>query len=328
MVADAARPVVIQTMWRTGGTYLSFALREQNPVALFYEPLHEDYSKFTQAEWDGFAASGAEVARGHPTKSFHYLTDYPFLSGAGVAGHRPEFAYRGFVLGERDEAPELRAYLEGLLRHAAEIGRRPLFKFCRAFLRQAWLNRTFQPITVYLARCAAGMAASYARIGDGAYFYSGLLRVLSENRAAPLLADAYAAVARAHPEFSAADEALTASASLAGVVSAETREDVFLFFWALALAAHGDPGVLILDAAAFGADARSRAESEAALRRHTGLAVDLGEAVALDQPSPEPMRFRRPEVFAGLLREALRGFPLDDRAIPASMARQLAALVG
>jgi hypothetical protein len=328
MAADPARPVVIQTMWRTGGTYLSFALREQNPVALFYEPLHEDYSKYTQAEWDGFAASGAEVARGHPTKSFHYLTDYPFRPGAGVAGHRPEFAFRDFVLGEGDEAPELRAYIAGLLDHAAAIGRRPLFKFCRAFLRQAWLNRAFQPSTVYLARCAAGMAASYARIGGGAYFYGGFLRVLSENRAAPLLADAYCYVARAHPEFAAADEALTASASLAGVVSQETREDVFLFFWALALAAHGDPGVLILDAAAFGADARSRAESAAALRGRTGLEVDLADAVALDQPPPEPMRFRRPEIFAVLLREALRGFHIDDGGLPASMARQFGALVG
>jgi hypothetical protein len=328
MAADAARPVVLQTMWRTGGTFLSFALREQNPVALFYEPLHEDYSKYTRAEWDGFAASGAEVARGHPTKSFHYLTDYPFRPGAGVSGHRPEFAYRGFVLGERDEAPQLSAYLGGLLHHAAEIGRRPLFKFCRAFLRQAWLNRTFQPITVYLARSAVGMTASYARINGGAYFYGGFLRVLSENRAAPLLADAYCYVARSHPEFAAADEALTASASLAGVVLPETREDVFLFFWALALASHGDPEVLILDAAALGADSRSRAESEAALRGHTGLEIDLADAVALDQPSPEPKRFRRPEIFAALLREALRGFPLDDGRLPASMARQLAALVG
>jgi hypothetical protein len=31
-------------MWRTGGAYLAFACREQVPVALFYEPLHEDYS--------------------------------------------------------------------------------------------------------------------------------------------------------------------------------------------------------------------------------------------------------------------------------------------
>ena len=58
-MSAAARPVVIQTMWRTGGTYLAFMLRERNPVALFYEPLHEDYSRFAKAEWDGFSAAAA-----------------------------------------------------------------------------------------------------------------------------------------------------------------------------------------------------------------------------------------------------------------------------
>ena len=68
-----ARPVVIQTMWRTGGTYLAFALRDQNPVALFYEPLHEDYSRHTKATWNSFAEMGVGAGRGHPTKSFHYI---------------------------------------------------------------------------------------------------------------------------------------------------------------------------------------------------------------------------------------------------------------
>ena len=51
-MTDAARPVVLQTMWRTGGTYLAFKLRERNPLAMFYEPLHEDYSDHTRAEFD------------------------------------------------------------------------------------------------------------------------------------------------------------------------------------------------------------------------------------------------------------------------------------
>ena len=328
MQDDPARPVVIQTMWRTGGTYLPFALREQNPVALFYEPLHEDYSRFTQAEWDGFAASGAEVARGHPTKSFHYLTDYPFLPGAGVVGHRPEFAFRDFVLDERRRIAGARAYLAGLVDHAARSAGGRCSSSAGVFCASGGSRARFIPSPSIWREAPPGWRASYAKIGDGAYFYSGFLRALSRNRTAALLADAYARVAQIHPDFAAADEALLESAALAGVVAPETREDLFLFFWALALAAHADPSVLILDAAALGADTQSREQSATALRRHTGLAVDLGDAVALDQPSPEPMRFRRPDVFAPLLREALRGLPVDDRGLPPATARQLAALAG
>ena len=327
MPDDPGRSIVIQTMWRTGGTYLAFALREQNPVALFYEPLHEDYSKYTEAEWDGFAAAGAEAPRGHPAKSFHYLTDFPFSPGKGVVGHRPEFAFRQFALGEDDEAPELGAYLTGLLRHAATQGRRPLFKFCRGFLRQRWLRTVLDPVSVFLARCPAGMAASYARIGGGAYFYSGYLRVLVDNRTDPHFAELHRFVAQAHPEYASAGEALAASDRLLLTVSQETREDVFLFFWALALAANADSDILILDANALGADAASRAKSAEALRHHIGLKVDLSDAVPLDRGSPEILQFRRPDVYGRLLDSLIGDSRLDFAAVPSSILRQLAALV-
>jgi hypothetical protein len=324
--AAALRPVVIQTMWRTGGTYLAFALREQNPVALFYEPLHEDYSKFTQAQWDGFAAIGDAASRGHPIKRFHYLTDFPFLPGAGVVGHSSDFAYRRFRLGRDDEAPALGDYLSGLVASAAAQGRRPLFKFCRAFLRHSWLERRLDPITVFLARRPAGMRASYARTGP--YFDSGYLRMLSQNRNDPALAPLFAHVADLHPEFSRADPD-AAGDSLAGAVAAETREDVFLFFWALALVAHAAPHILTLEAEALGADVRSRLASAEALRSHTGLVVNLDEARPLDRAEWGEARFRRPDVMAPLTRAAAAVVaPARDlRGLPPALVAQAQALL-
>ena len=313
-------------MWRTGGTYLAFSLRERNPVALFYEPLHEDFSKFTREEWDRFSEPAVAAARRHPVKSFHYLSDYPFLSGAGVAGHREEFAFRRFVLVADADAPDLADYLAGLMRHASTTGRRSLFKFCRGFLRQSWLKARLDPITVYLARKPEGMRASYARIGAGAYFYSGYLRILALNRNEPILAPVHEFVAASHRDYADADEARIDSVALAGTVSPETIGDVFLFFWALALAAHADPEVLTLDAAALGADARSRAEGAKALARHAGLDVDLSDALALDAGNTEISRFRQPE-FGRFLRRALEGARLDTRGFSAAIARQFEALL-
>ena len=313
-------------MWRTGGTYLAFSLRERNPVALFYEPLHEDFSKFTREEWDRFSEPVVAVDRRHPVKSFRYLTDYPFLPGAGVVGHRERFAFRRFVLGARCEAPELAAYLDGLARFAVETGRRPLFKFCRGFLRQAWIKARLNPVTVYLARKPQGMRASYARFGAGVYFYSAYLRILSLNRAEPIFAPVHDFVAASHPDYAGAEEALLGSVALAGTVSPETNDDVFLFFWALALAAHADPDALTLDVGALGADARSRGETAEALARHTGLSVDLSDARALDAGETEISRFRRPE-FGYWLRGALGGAPLDTRRFPPAIMRQFETLL-
>ncbi|HXT08683.1 MAG TPA: hypothetical protein VN715_17330 [Roseiarcus sp.] len=327
MTASApARPVVIQTMWRTGGTYLAFALREQNPAALFYEPLHEDYSRRTKADWDGFAAAGAGASRGHPAKSFHYLTDFPFVAGGGVRGHRDEFAFRRFLLARGDAAPELAAYLSGLVESAA--GRRPLFKFCRGFLRQPWLEARLGPVTVYLARHPAGMMTSYARIGGGDYFYSAYLRILKENRGEPILAPIYDAIARLHPDYGQADAA-AAGDRLAGTVAPQARRDLFLLFWALALACHAAPHILTLDANALGADAGSRAESEEALRSRTGLAVDLADAAPLDPGEAAALNFHRPDAFGPWLRQAVaaRAPGFDASRAPPPLRRQLEALL-
>ena len=320
-----ARPVVIQTMWRTGGTYLAFALRDQNPAAMFYEPLHEDYSWRTKADWDGFAAAGVGASRGHPSKSFHYLTDFPFVAGGGVCGHRSEFAFARFLLARGDSAPELAAYLSGLLESAA--GRRPLFKFCRGFLRQPWLEATLDPVTIYLARHPAGMMASYDRTGGG-YFYSGYLRILKENRGEPILAPIYDAIARLYPPYEQADAAV-AGGRLAGTVAPEARRDLLLLFWALALACHAADNILILDANGLGADAGSRAESEAALRRHTGLAVDLADAAPLDPGEVAALSFHRPDAFGPWLRQAVaaRAPGFDARRIPPPLRRQFEALL-
>jgi hypothetical protein len=324
MSQGSARPVVIQTMWRTGGTYLAFALRDQNAVALFYEPLHEDYSRYAKADWDGFAAAGAGASRGHPTKSFHYLTDFPFLANAGVAGHRPDFAFERFVLDSDDEHPQLAAYLNGLMRHAEVSGRQPLFKFCRGFLRQKWLARLLHPTTVFLARSPQGMLASYAKLGAGAYFHSGYLRIVRENRRHRLFAPIHDYLTWAHPDYASASEALVASDALASTASPETRHDVFLFFWALAMAAHADASYLMLDAGALGSDPRSSAE---ALRRHAGLHVDLHEAVALDPGEPGLARFRQPEVFGRWLSETLCDSHLDTSVFPSRLRVQFDALV-
>ena len=295
------RPIVIQTLWRTCGTYLAFMLRERNPMALFYEPLHEDYSKFTREEWDAFAQQGADIPRGHPRKAFHYLTDFPFVPGAGVLNHRPEFAWRPFVMQTDAVAPDLQTYLEGLVGHAEAEAKTPLFKFCRGFLRQPWLARVLAPLTIYLVRRPAGMLKSCRRLNSGAYFFSGFIRILCLNKTEPAFAPLYNRLIGLNPglERLSADDLY--SEHLHQSVSQETMQDIVLFFWALGLAMHCNTDALILEANDF---CESKTRTARAIGEHTGLDANFHDAMALDPDESEIVAFTEPS-FANYTREAI-----------------------
>ena len=124
-------PVLIQTMWRTGGTYRAFLLRETNHVSPFYEPLHEDFSRHPRSSWERWASNGMQRELGHPDAAFHYLTDFPADAEGMVPCHQETFAWQPFILAPDEPAPALAAYPTELVRAAP---RRPLFKFCRARL--------------------------------------------------------------------------------------------------------------------------------------------------------------------------------------------------
>lgn len=124
-------PVLIQTMWRTGGTYRAFRLRETNPASLFYEPLRKDFSRHPRRSRERWASNGMQRELGHAEAAFHHLTDFPADAEGMVPGHREAFAWQPFILDRDEPAPALAAYPTELVRTAP---RRPLSKFCRARL--------------------------------------------------------------------------------------------------------------------------------------------------------------------------------------------------
>jgi hypothetical protein len=328
--AAPQRPIVIQTLWRTCGTYLAFMLRERNQTALFYEPLHEDYSKFTFQQWNTFARQGAGIPRGHPRKAFHYLTDFPFVAGAGVLNHSPEFAWRPFVMAADAVAPDLQAYLQGLIEHAAAEAKTPLFKFCRGFLRQPWLAEVLAPRTIYLVRRPGGMLKSCRRFNSGAYFFSSFIRILCLNKAEPAFAPVYDHLLRLNPELERLSAQALYSENLHELTSPETMQDVVLFFWAIGLAAHCCADELVLDANEFGWSRESKARAARAIGEHTGLSASFDDAMALDPSESELLGFNERPRFAAYTREAiaLLAPKADCSGLSPDLARQLDALVG
>lgn len=305
MVHNGSKPVVIQTMWRTGGTYLSFMLRERNPVSLFYEPLHEDYSKYTKQDWDRFSEEGAQYSRGHPKKDFHYLTDYPFQTTGGVCGHESSFAWYPFSLNRHDTSRNLERYLLGLRQHASDQAKRPLFKFCRAFLRQDWIEGIMEPVTVYLLRAPAGMIKSYMRINSGSYFFSSYIRIIMKNRYTEPFAGIFEYISHIYPELNSLDENIVDSDKLLTLVDAEMAHDIFLFFWALALVTHCKPHILMVDINELGYDTRVTNNISEKLSKHIQLEVDFSDAKPLDARNEEIVSFIRKSEFSNITKSAV-----------------------
>lgn len=305
MAHDGSKPVVIQTMWRTGGTYLAFMLRERNPVSLFYEPLHEDYSKYTQQDWDRFSEEGAQVSRGHPKKDFHYLTDYPFRNNGGVCGHESSFAWHPFALDRHDTSRNLERYLLGLRRHASDQAKRPLFKFCRAFLRQDWIEETIDPVTIYLLRAPIGMINSYIRINNGSYFFSSYIRIILKNRNTEPFTYLYDYITHIYPELNSLDASMVGSDKLFTLVDPEMAHDIFLFFWALALATHCKPHILMVDINELGYNIEVANNISEKLSKHIGLEVDFSDAKPLDAGDQELVSFMRKSEFSNITKSAV-----------------------
>jgi hypothetical protein len=287
MTAMNARPVLIQTLWRTGGTYLAFRLREANPVSLFYEPLHEDFSRHPRARWDAWAAAGMQRELGHPQAAFHYLTDFPTDEAGLVPGHREAFAWQPFVLAPGDASPDLATYLDGLVRSTP---RRAVFKFCRATLRSAWIEDLLDGITIYVLRDPADMIAAYRARQDGDYFLSGMLRFVLLNADAPPLAPAAALLAARHPGLRDLDDTALRANTLCHAIPMQDRVAVAAHLWLLSLATHCRTGVLMVDAADF-----AQADVQDAIAKATGLVCDLADARPLDARGGVEVTFDDPD---------------------------------
>jgi hypothetical protein len=281
-------------MWRTGGTYLAFRLRESNPVALFYEPLHEDYSRHPRASWDRWAAAGMQRGLGHPDAAFHYLTDFPADAEGMVSGHREAFAWQPFVLAPEEPAPALAAYLEDLV---GSTPHRALFKFCRATLRSRWIEALLGGTTLYVLRDPAAMIAAYRARSDGDYFFSGLLRAVLLNAEAPVLAPAAALLLHRHPALRHLAAEALAGTTLCHAIGLEDRIALAAHLWLLSLATHCRDGVLAVDADDFGEHAVQQAITDA-----TGLTCRLDDARPLEARGGVAVDFRQPD-----WRDAARG---------------------
>ena len=116
--------IFLYTSWRTGGTALAAALRSDESLMLFYDPLNQGLMNFEFAE----AASSETWNSNHPS-DFKYFDEYLPLFIDGRLENFPDLSEYKFRSSSITFQNQLIAYLSGLVATAKEKGKSAVFKF-------------------------------------------------------------------------------------------------------------------------------------------------------------------------------------------------------
>ena len=175
------QPIFLQTMFRSGGTWLWSRFRTIPSFRCYYEPLHPTLMKLQAADARGVPQNAATEFLRHPALDRPYFAELPLLAEGGVPLFRPQFSWQHMVLGAADEHPSLERYLRFLVDVATFDERRPVMKFVRAGLRSAWLRDRFAPLQIFLCRDPFSLMRSYQSFPVG-HFVEPVLRLVTEGR--------------------------------------------------------------------------------------------------------------------------------------------------
>ncbi|MDP1711776.1 MAG: hypothetical protein Q8K86_04890 [Candidatus Nanopelagicaceae bacterium] len=118
-------PIFLHTSWRTGGTALSFAFREQLECTLFYEPINIALRTPEKA----FLASPGKWDSRHPSSAPYFNEFRKFLTHDGLIHNFPNLDLFSFDSPGHKWLSELSAYLHMLVNDAQKGGKVPVFKF-------------------------------------------------------------------------------------------------------------------------------------------------------------------------------------------------------
>jgi len=285
-ISDLA-PLFLHTGWRTRGTWLWSRFRSLAGTVCFYEPLSEDLATLCPGAIE--SCDPASWSSGHPPLQRPYFTEFqPLLKTVmrGVRHYDPAFAVTGFFAEPDAAMPELRNYLEHLLRMAQAEGGQPVLKFCRSLGRIGWMQRNFpQAIHIAVLRNPLAQFISAQRQfqrHDNPYFLAMPLLLLALHQTVPEVAAALRHLGVALPSLS---PGATLRANLAACEGHLRRSEPVaryrgsLAFWLATAASIPETIDLVIDSDLLINSADYRRQCEADLASLTGRTVDLGDVL-------------------------------------------------
>ena len=117
-------PIFLYTSWRTGGTALAGALKADEKIMLFYDPLNPGLMNFEYAK----TVSSDTWNSNHPS-GFKYFDEYLPLYVDGKLEHYPDLNEYKFRNSSQEFQDQLLSYLDSLVSVAIQNDKTPVFKF-------------------------------------------------------------------------------------------------------------------------------------------------------------------------------------------------------
>ncbi|MDP1719408.1 MAG: hypothetical protein Q8L08_00170 [Candidatus Nanopelagicaceae bacterium] len=174
-------PIFLHTGWRTGGTALAFAFRQQPACTLFYEPINIALRNPEKA----FLASPGKWDSKHPSSAPYFNEFKNFLTPESSIRNFPDLDLFTFESPDKEWLDELAKYLHMLIEHAQGEGKVPVLKFTNLeghldFLRNEFPSST--NIAVGRGRSEQLMGwLSQAASGNYEFFKAGSKMIGAES---------------------------------------------------------------------------------------------------------------------------------------------------
>ncbi len=134
----SSETVFLHSGFRSGSTWFWSRFRAAANTCAYYEPFNEALGNLKTA--DVFTRNVMSPYSGHPALAAPYYADYvPLLRlQGGVGGFTPDLPYNNYY--DDGPKPDQLAYLQGLVAHARQQGRVPVFGFSRSCCRVPWMR--------------------------------------------------------------------------------------------------------------------------------------------------------------------------------------------
>ena len=159
-------PIFIHSMFRTGSTYIWNKFRENKNCWCYYEPFHQEFLNITADKplWNIDRESTQNFK--HPDITRDYLFEYKDSiksSKKGLSLFKKQFSFDDFYLPENAKMPDLKRYLNRLIKGAGN--KIPVMQFNRSTFRMGWFRQNFNnSFNIYLVRDPRNQFQSYMEI--------------------------------------------------------------------------------------------------------------------------------------------------------------------
>lgn len=281
------KSIIIQSMWRSGGTYWWGKFREFDTCYCFYEPLHEDLAFKSTEEFKKDFESGISGALRHSNIKKDYYSEYPFDENWFSEFHRNFSFYKDYYNDGNVNSDKLQDYIANLISFAQNQGRIPVIKLVRGSLRpkifsdisatNIYILRDFDAqfeSTVFLN--GLGPLFKIIKENNSHWFFSGLYEFLNSENIQGLRLDR-----NGKPAFESKRQV-------------ELYRSVLFFFWVLSLLCNLECADMIINHDYVG-EQKYKAKVKDQLDEHTKLLFNLDDYKVLKR-SYSPFIKSAPEV--------------------------------